>query len=160
METEVYVGSRALPTVTNAFLDYAQVSAQTYPVVCTPSIQRTSFPIASSHHVDVTLLQAPFNLVGLKFGGKRRLPILQKSSGVLTPVSPCRDTAVHMLISEDPPLTEGSSSFSQMFTSRNTLAAATAGALHAAAGASRLREVDASQSPKQQAGPARAAGRW
>ena len=159
METEVYVGGRALPTVTNAFLDYAQVSAQTSGGLHTLNTMH-NVSIASSHHVDVTLLQAPFNLVGLKFGGKRRLPILQKSSGVLTPVSPCRDTAVHMLISEDPPLTEGSSSVSQMFTSRNTLAAATAGALHAAAGASRLREVDASQSPKQQAGPARAAGRW
>ena len=40
--------------------------------------------------------QAPFNLVGLKFGGKRRLPILQKSSGVLTPVSPCHFAAVRM----------------------------------------------------------------
>ncbi len=26
IETDVYVGSRALPSVTNAFLDYAQVS--------------------------------------------------------------------------------------------------------------------------------------
>lgn len=26
IETDVYVGSRALPSVTNAFMDYAQVS--------------------------------------------------------------------------------------------------------------------------------------
>jgi hypothetical protein len=62
-----------------------------------------------------TSLQAPFNLVGLKFGGKRRLPILQKSSGVLTPVSPCRFATVHVFMFMDPLLVDIEASASHSF---------------------------------------------
>lgn len=42
----------------------------------------------SLHFTDMlAAAQMPFNAVGVKFGGKRRFPILQQMSGVLKPVS-------------------------------------------------------------------------